>query len=154
MRKSLSNPECRQELLSRLEKIHPDTRQVWGKMSAAQMICHLNDCFLGVMGDKAMEIPGGHSFWPLLKWLTLYAPMRWPKGVPTRPEFDQQGGGGTPPAQFQADMLALLSTMERFAGQPRSFEFRPHPLFRRMSEADWMRWGYLHVDHHLRQFGQ
>ena len=28
-----------------------------------------------------------------------------------------------------------------------------HPLFGRMSEAAWLRWGYLHVDHHLRQFG-
>ena len=30
---------------------------------------------------------------------------------------------------------------------------RRHPLWGRMSEWEWGRWGYLHTDHHLRQFG-
>ena len=29
----------------------------------------------------------------------------------------------------------------------------PHPIFGRMSDGDWLRWGYLHMEHHLRQFG-
>jgi len=28
-----------------------------------------------------------------------------------------------------------------------------HPIFGRMSLWEWQRWGYLHTDHHLRQFG-
>src|SRR5579863_9344992 len=152
--KSLDNPQCMSELLLRLEKVGPDTPRRWGKMTAAQMICHLSDCFLGVMGDKPMEIPRGFSWLAFMKGFVLYAPMKWPHGVPTRPEFDQLGGGGTPPAQFEADMRCLLDSMRRFTAQPRAFHFRPHPMFKQMSERDWMRWGYLHVDHHLRQFGQ
>jgi len=30
----------------------------------------------------------------------------------------------------------------------------PHPIFGAMKPWDWMRWGYLHADHHLRQFGR
>jgi Protein of unknown function (DUF1569) len=30
----------------------------------------------------------------------------------------------------------------------------PHPIFGPMTAKDWMRWGYLHADHHLRQFGR
>jgi len=26
-------------------------------------------------------------------------------------------------------------------------------MFPEMNEREWMRWGYLHADHHLRQFG-
>jgi Protein of unknown function (DUF1569) len=152
--KSLSDPVCKQEIRARLEKIGPDTPSLWGKMTAAQMICHLNDSFLGVMGDKPLEVPGGFSVWPVLKYVALYAPAKWPQGVPTRPEMDQLGGGGTPPAQFESDMRRLIGTMEKFSRRPRGFEFRPHPMFRKMSEAQWMRWGYLHMDHHLRQFGQ
>jgi hypothetical protein len=48
----------------------------------------------------------------------------------------------------------LLDSMERFSRGPRDFQFRPHPMFKKMSEGQWMRWGYLHMDHHLRQFGQ
>ena len=29
-----------------------------------------------------------------------------------------------------------------------------HPMFGPMTPEDWMRWGYLHADHHLRQFGR
>jgi hypothetical protein len=152
--KSLVDNGCRHELVARIERVRPDTPRLWGKMTAPQMICHLNDAFLGVMGDKPMEIPRGFSAWPVLKYVVLYAPMQWPPGVPTRPEFEQQGGGGTPPAQFEADVRKLLDSMERFSRRSRDFQFRPHPMFKKMSEAQWMRWGYLHADHHLRQFGQ
>ena len=30
---------------------------------------------------------------------------------------------------------------------------QPHPIFGRMSEAAWLRWGDVHTDHHLRRFG-
>jgi hypothetical protein len=30
----------------------------------------------------------------------------------------------------------------------------PHPIFGRITRAEWLRWGYLHADHHLRQFGR
>jgi hypothetical protein len=29
-----------------------------------------------------------------------------------------------------------------------------HAFFGPMSYSEWMRWGYLHTDHHLRQFGR
>lgn len=151
--KTLRNPLSRQELRARLANVRPDTPRLWGKMTAPQMICHVSDAFLGIIGDKPVEIPGGFTFWPLMKTFVLYAPMKWPPGVPTRPEFDQCNGGGTPPAQFDQDVHNLLAIIDRFSAQPRSFVFRPHPMFKEMSEKEWMRWGYLHTDHHLRQFG-
>jgi Protein of unknown function (DUF1569) len=150
--KTLSNAECRQEILARLASIEPDTPRRWGRMSAPQMICHVSDAFLGVMGDKPIEIPHGLNLWPLMKGWVLYAPFQWPHGVPTRPEIDQHIGG-TRPSQFDSDMRRLLEAIGKFTAQPRTFQFRPHPMFRQMSEKDWMRWGYLHTDHHLRQFG-
>lgn len=152
--RSLDDCNCQDELITRIGRVRPDTPRLWGKMTAPQMICHLNDAFLGVMGDKAVEVPSGFSMWPVLKYVALYAPGKWPKGVPTRPEMDQLCGGGTPPSEFEGDVRRLLQSMRRFWGTPRDFEFRPHPMFKVMSDAQWMRWGYLHVDHHLRQFGQ
>ncbi len=152
--KTLSDPQSRQEILTRLANLRPDTPRLWGKMNASQMICHLTDSFLGVMGDMTIEPKRGFNLWPLMKGIVLYAPMKWPPGVATRPEIDQVAGGGTPPSEFGADMRKLLAAFEKFAAQPRTFAFRPHPMFKVMSEKDWMRWGYLHCDHHLRQFGQ
>jgi hypothetical protein len=151
--KTLSDPQSRQEILARLANVRPDTPRRWGKMNASQMICHVSDAYLGVMGDKPIAPARGLNLWPMMKGFVLYAPMKWPHGVPTRPEMDQQIGG-TPPTQFDADMSTLLAAFDKFTAQPRRFQFRPHPMFKEMSEKDWMRWGYLHPDHHLRQFGQ
>ena len=43
--------------------------------------------------------------------------------------------------------------MERFSRRPRDLRVPPPSVFKAMSEGQWMRWGYLHVDHHLRQSG-
>jgi hypothetical protein len=86
-----------------------------------------------------------------MKWLALNMPMKWPKGVPTRPEIDQEISG-TAPAEFEADLHALLALTKEFARTPRSFTFAAHPIFGNMNEAEWMRWAYLHADHHIRQF--
>lgn len=150
--KLLNDPLSRVEIETRLRTLTPETPRQWGKMNASQMICHLNDAFLGVIGEKPAEPLRGLNLWPLMKKFVLYAPVKWPHGVPTRPGIDQQIGG-TRPGEFACDMQTLLQTIERFIATPRSFEFAPHPMFRQMSEKDWMRWGYLHCDHHLRQFG-
>ena len=149
--KALHDPRIKAEIVSRLRHLPQDAARRWGKMTAAQMICHLNDSFRSVMGHRPTEIPR-FSAWRLTKCAALYMPMQWPHGVKTRPELEQ-GVGGTPPAEFEADRHELLQTIEEFLQQPRAFEFRPHPMFGQMSEKDWMRWAYLHCDHHLRQFG-
>jgi hypothetical protein len=83
--------------------------------------------------------------------MPLYAPLRWPSGVTTRPELAQDLGG-TPPTDFIADVAELRTLMDVVARHTGA-SWPPHPLFGPMSRRAWLRWGYLHVDHHLRQFG-
>lgn len=88
----------------------------------------------------------------IVKWIALYLPLHWPAGILTRPEIDQELGG-TKPADFAADLVELEELLEHVTTQTRTFGGQSHPIFGRMSEAAWLRWAYLHVDHHLRQFG-
>ena len=76
----------------------------------------------------------------------------WPSGVDTSPEIDQCGGGTTP-RDFAADVECVLVLVDRIVREARTLRWPRHPTFGRMSVAEWLRWGYLHVDHHLRQFG-
>jgi hypothetical protein len=120
-------------------------------MSCHQMVVHLTDSFLCGLGEKtasraSVVVPRG-----LYKWGALYVPMKWPQGVPTRPEMEQ-GVGGTAPVEFSRDRERLVLVTERFANA-RGIRWAEHPIFGAMSQKDWMRWGYLHCDHHLRQFG-
>ena len=121
-------------------------------MTPHQMVCHLSDSFKAAMGEKYVSPSGNIIHRTLVKWIALRAPLRWGKDFKTRPEMDQEAGG-TPPVEFVTDVDELRRIMDRFTGAERGFEWAPHPIFGEMSEEEWQRWGYLHVDHHLRQFG-
>ena len=150
--KSLSQPASVQGLRDRLHTVSAQSTRRWGTMTPNQMVCHLNDSFLIVMGEKPAEPRVTLVRRTVLKWYALYVPIHWPQGVNTMPEANQQRGG-TKPVDFERDRDQLVQTMTRFVAARRDFEWHPHPMFDRMSEREWMRWGYLHVDHHLRQFG-
>jgi len=121
-------------------------------MSAHQMICHLSDSFRLVTHQKSASPATGLVQSTVIKWMALYLPVKWPRSVPTRPEMDQEVGG-TRPDDFARDLAELEKLLESVTTQAAGYDWPAHPIFGRMSEADWMRWAYLHVDHHLRQFG-
>ena len=140
------------DLLRWLGLLTPETRGLWGKMNAHQMVCHLNDSYALAMSEKTASEDITLLSRTLVRWVALRAPVSWPKGVPTRPEIDQLAGG-TRPTEFTTDRDVLAEAIQRFVQQPRTFLFGTHPIFGTLAEWEWMRWGYLHADHHLRQFG-
>jgi hypothetical protein len=151
--KSLNNPSDRAVIFARLQQVRPETRRRWGRMTAPQMICHLADSFRGVMGERpSSSPPPAIPRWrqQLLKVVALQLPFPWPHGVKTRPDVDQERGG-TRPQEFAAYLSELIQTCERFAAG--RVTPRPHYLFGPLSADEWGRWGYRHMDHHLRQFG-
>jgi hypothetical protein len=150
--KTLARQRDKAEILARLKKVRADSVRRWGTMSAHQMICHLTDAFRMGMGQKPASRADGLLQRTMLKWVVLYLPLPWPAGILTRPEIDQQLGG-TKPVDFASDVAQLEALVEVVTAQPRRFDWQSHPIFGRMSEAAWLRWGYLHMDHHLRQFG-
>jgi hypothetical protein len=121
-------------------------------MSAHQMVCHLSDAFvMGTPQKPVSEAKGLHNR-TIVKWIALYGLLPWPAGIVTRPEINQ-AIGGTAPADFDRDVATLQTLVAAAASQPEFFHQRRHPIFGPLSEAGWLRWGYLHMDHHLRQFG-
>src|SRR5436305_2276145 len=143
----------RAELLTRFATLRRDTPRRWGRMTAHQMVCHCTDAFRNVLGERptAPAKPNGPMRARLLKWVALYGPMHWPRGIKTRPEADQEQGG-TRPEDFERDIASLAQASDRFARNLASVSARPHFMFGKLSEREWARWAYLHLDHHLRQF--
>lgn len=153
--KTIGRPADLAEIHRRLAQLRPDTRGRWGRMSAPQMVCHLSDAFRNLLGERPTARGGplpGRFRGTAFKWLALYAPVPWPRGMQTRPEADAELGG-TPPSVFAEDVAALIAACDRFLAARAELARRPHFLFGRLSETEWGRWGYLHMDHHLRQFG-
>ena len=150
--KTLARPSDKAELLRRLRDVRPESVRRWGRMSAHQMVCHLSDALRMGTGHKPVSHATGPLQRTILKWIVLYAPLSWPAGILTRPEIDQELAG-TKPIDFAADVAQLETLLEHVTAPTRSFDWQVHPIFGRMSDAAWLRWGYLHMDHHLRQFG-
>jgi hypothetical protein len=119
-------------------------------MTPHQAVCHLSDAFRAMMTPTKINSVSTPLPRSVMKWIALRAPMKWPAGVPTMPEVDQEIGG-TKPVQFARDQQELEVLVGQFGA--RTGDFQPHPMFGRMTTVEWHRWGWRHMDHHLRQFG-
>ena len=149
---TLESKSDRESILARVSALTPSDARLWGKMSAHQMVCHLCDSYKLALGEKSVSMATGFLQRTVIKFIALRAPVKWPHGVSTRPEMEQ-GVGGTVPVEFENDRANLLSIINRFCSSTIDPKIR-HPFFGPMTRQDWMRWGYLHADHHLRQFGR
>ena len=121
-------------------------------MTPHEALCHSSDAFRMALGERAVA-PVRVRFKPVIRFVALWTPLPWPKGrLQTVPEAEA-GVGGTPPVTFEEDRAELLALMARFAAAPAGQLLAVHPILGRMRREDWGRWGYRHMDHHLRQFG-
>ena len=152
MRQTLANLNDQAQLLGRLRQLRPDSPRQWGRMTPHEALCHLSDSFLAVSGERDVSHVDTLLTRTLVKWVALHGPGKWPRGIKTRPEVDPQVAGSRP-VDFVRDRERVERLMEQFARPDQDFAALRHPIFGPMSRADWWRWGWLHVDHHLRQFG-
>jgi len=151
--KTLACDRDKAEIVRGLTEWRHECERRCGQLSASVVVCALNDGYRLLTGER-VTTPATSSLPRLLmKWIALYAPVKWPAGISTTPELDQNIGG-TRPVAFEADIAQLVQLLETIAAD-RSGRFagQLHPIFGAMSTSAWLRWAYLHADHHLRQFG-
>lgn len=151
--KTFAREADRAGILGRLATLRPDSARRWGTMSVHQMVVHCADACRMAQGTVTPRELAPSWSRPLIKIIALYAPLPWPRGIRTVPEFDQVAVGSASPNEFAADVAALAALLEGMAARPPGTPWPRHPIFGAMSERAWLRWAWLHMDHHLRQFG-
>ena len=151
--KTIANARTLDQLVERLERLTPESTRRWGTMTPAEMLCHVGDAGDSVLGRR---IPPGAvppNQLPLpIKWLMLYSPMPFPRGVETRPGVNPRKEG-TRPGDFAGDRRRVIDGLRALAVAAPDSVSPSHFRFGRMSLRGWQHWAYKHVDHHLRQFG-
>ena len=148
---TLANSVNLGEIVERLQSTRADDGGLWGIMKAPEMICHLRGAFRVAMGEvpaAPVDVPMPRA---VLKSIALWVPVRWPKNVETVPVL-KRGTLAMQVGSFEMDRTDALAELNRFC-RPEQVRV-DHSFFGAMSYMDWMRWGYLHTDHHLRQFGR
>lgn len=148
--RSLLDARTVAELHRRLDRLTPEARPEWGRMSAHQMVCHLADACRVGLGETAVTAVKGPLRSGPLRWFVVRL-MPIPKArIQTTPEYK-----ATKPGEWVADLAALHEISDRLAEALRDPTFTPgeHPVFGWLSASDWARLSWRHSDHHLRQFG-
>ena len=120
-------------------------------MTAGEAVCHLAICYQVVVGGGVVRERTGPVQRTVFKYAALHTPVQWAHGYPTLPEL-KAGAPGVIPMHFDDDRQRLLESFDGFLASPVR-DSAAHPIFGPLTQWEWMRWGYLHADHHLRQFG-
>ena len=136
----------RDALLQRLRRLQPDSRALWGTLTAPRMLCHLLDSSRVALGETSARREDSFLSRTLVKWLVIHTPVKPPPGkVQTAPEMLR-----STPGNWSTDLAHVAELLTRM-GTNRCTAV--HPFFGPLSPAQWARLGWKHADHHLRQFG-
>jgi len=136
------------QLIDRIHRLRPDASRRWGRMTAPQMIAHLNDQMRHTLGDASAAGRPGPLRNPLIRYLVIYC-LPWPRGrIKGPPEAFV-----SKPTMWEADVATLIELVNRFVARGPAGEWPDHALFGRMTGKRWGVFCHKHFNHHLTQFG-
>jgi hypothetical protein len=150
--KNLIAESIKSEAIHRIEKLSPSTPAKWGKMNVNQMLCHCADQLRLANGTKPSKFVGNFMLTTVFKWLALTV-LKAPKGKVETVKELKQGRGGTNPTNFDNDKKALIDLIGNFDESFKTNKTVIHPAFGKMNHWQYGRLAYVHLDHHLNQFG-
>ncbi|MEQ1586713.1 MAG: DUF1569 domain-containing protein [Cyclobacteriaceae bacterium] len=153
MKRSIFEPSTLDEILSRIQKLTPNSHGRWGRLTSEQMIRHLNMACQMSFGEVVVADRSNFITRSVVKWLFLSnikPPGREKGKIQTFPEVDivslklHVEDLNKERADYQAVLRRLVKT---------EILVLKHPLFGTMSRNDWGFLCYAHADYHLTQFG-
>lgn len=149
MKKNLLIKQTAEQIIRRVKQLQPDSKAVWGKMNATEMLLHCNLCneqiFKGGTITKKTTLKQY-----LLRLLALYIAPNFKKGINGDPANETIGIIAN--ANFEQQKVSFIQLIDRFP-EHKSTLVLPHIAFGNISTKQWGIAAYKHMDHHLRQFG-
>lgn len=146
---SVFHPTDNQAMIDRIEKLTPESKALWGKMTVNQMFVH---------STKAIEVAYGTLEIKVLLIFRLLGRLlknkvivkgNLDKNSPTAKEFmikDQP--------DFEAGKKDLIQAFRKFAQEgPSCIKLKKHPFWGPLTMEEWDMLMWKHLDHHLKQFG-
>lgn len=141
----LHDPAARDSIRARIRALTPASPRRWGKMSADQMLWHVNQVFQTSLGDRSVPSRRPPFPVPVLKFMLFNLP--WPHGAPTAPEYVAEGA-----RDFDAERRACLELIDRFTARGMDERDWSPAVFGPITGREWSRLHWKHLDHHLSQF--
>lgn len=142
----IHDPAVRASIEARLSRLRADSTPVWGRMTADQMLWHVNQALATSLGrltppPNRMPLPRA-----LVRFFGLTMP--WPRNSPTNATWVARRH-----YDFDAELQHCRALIAEIVSRPITDTPGTHPLFGQMSGTEQSRLHAKHLDHHLRQFG-
>ena len=146
---SIYDKTANDAMIARIHKLTPESRAIWGKMNAGQMLQHCklaSDVAFGKQDLKInflMKLLG-----KILKKKVFYG-GEMKKNSPTAKEFII-----TENIDFAKAKSEFISNFSKFSTEGKSaIKLMNHPFWGKLSYEDWDALMWKHTHHHLQQFG-
>lgn len=144
--KNLYDSEVKKEIIDRINRLTPDSPRQWGKMNAAQMLAHCQMPLGVATGSHKLKSNFLLSLIGSMVKSKLYDDKPFKRGLPTDRSFIMKDE-----KDFEKEKKALIDMINAFTENNMSGE--KHPFFGRLTNEQWSKGTWKHLDHHLRQFG-
>lgn len=142
--------EVSDEVIQRINNLKPDTKPVWGKMNASQMLAHCNVPYEFVF-DNIHKKPGA-----LMKFIIklvaknkIVGEEAFGRNLKTGPQFIIADS-----KNFESEKLRLINYINKTQQLGENeFENKESATLGVLTKTEWNNMFYKHLDHHLTQFG-
>ena len=148
--KNVFNANDVAEIITRIEKLTPETKATWGKMSVAQMLAHCNVSY-EMIYENIHAKPN-----PILKLIlklfikgSVVGDKPYKQSLKTAPAFIIKGS-----KDFELEKSRLITYITRTQELGEDyFDNKESHSFGQLTKNEWNNMLYKHLDHHLSQFG-
>ncbi len=151
--KSIIEKSELEKIIQRINNLQVDSKNLWGKMTAHQMLCHVSDPIRDILGIRQTEPVTPPEMREQIKAMVLVE-EDWAYNLPTfTPYLQDESGGGTIPKDFEDDRKNLIEMLNQFFNTADDFTFHPHAGLGMLTKDEYGKYIWKHADHHLRAFG-
>jgi hypothetical protein len=136
-------------IIKRINKLTPDSRPNWGKMTVSQMLAHCQITLNLALGRATLKRSlFGFLFGRIAK-KAVVGPKPFKRNLPTAPSFIIKEE-----KNFEIEKEKLTALVKEFStGGEQALTRKPHPFFGTLTPDQWNISQWKHLDHHLQQFG-
>ncbi len=145
---NIFNQTDNQLIIDRINKLTPESKAIWGKMTVDQMLSHCITPIDVAFGSVKLNMPFPmRMLGRLMKSKWLNSP-EFKKNTPTAKEFIRKER-----YDFEFTKKELIEKVKKLGEGFHVVTIEVHPFWGKLNEADWNNLQWKHLDHHLRQFG-
>ncbi len=146
---SIYNKADNEAMIARINKLTPESKAIWGKMTADQMCVHCSRAIDVAFGKGDIKVNFVmRLLGKMLKKKVFYGGAMG-KNSPTAKEFII-----TDHTDLEVAKAELITRFRRFADEGTScIKLTDHPFWGKLTYEEWNLLMWKHTSHHLEQFG-